>query len=255
MKSTPFILIFFFLLFSLSSRSQIIEDQDEVRFPKSEFTVGINTNTVGVANGGFPVISWISGINSRYSRHITKLHYASFQLDIMNIAHPKEIYIRADSTSSLWIPFKLNYLYSIRPMVGWEFLFFRKERDEGLQMRFILAAGPSFGILKPNMILTGNSQGKAVTVPFSSLSGSVNTANIYGDRPFDGFNRAELVMGFNFKASVMLEFGVMPKSVSGIEVGFQYETFGKEIPLMLAANNSSYFTSAFLTIFFGARRY
>jgi len=249
------LLLFIIVCISVPCIGQIIEEQEEIRYPKSEFSVGINTNTVGVPSGGFPVISWIAGINFRYARHISGMHYASFQLDIVNVSHPKEIYVQTDTTRSLWIPFKLNYLYSIRPMVGWEFLFFRKEREEGLQMRLVLATGPTFGVVKPNMIAFGSAQSRSSVVPFGSLPGSLNYANVYGDRPFEGFDKATIAMGFNFKVSVMIEFGILPKSITGLEFGFQYENFGKEIELMSTAQNSSFFTSAFLTIFFGARRY
>ncbi|MBY0427239.1 MAG: hypothetical protein K2Q22_16510 [Cytophagales bacterium] len=233
-------------VFTSASFAQIIEEPEEIRYPKSEFTVGLNINTVGALPGG---------LNLRYSRHLFGMHYSSFQLDIFNIKHPKEVIYTADSTRSPWIPYKLNYLYSIRPMFGWEFLFFRKEREEGIQLRWIVATGPSFGILKPNMVVYGTTQNRSQSVPYGSLPGSYNPSLIYGDRPFEGFDRSKLIMGFNFKTSLMLEFGAVPKSVTGIEVGFQFETFSTVIELMDTKANSSTFTSAFLTLFFGSRRY
>jgi hypothetical protein len=252
--------LFLGLVLAWPSFAQIIEDQDDIEYPISEFTVGINTNTVGVAPGGFPILSWISGINTRYARQVTGMHYASFQLEICNISNSQEYYARADSTNNLWMPGKINYLYSIRPMIGWEILPFRKDRDEGLQMRVIFAVGPSFGIVKPYMVLSGTSYANASSVPLASLqntSGGTGLGNpdIFGDRPFDGFDKANVIMGINFKLSAMIEYGILKRSASGIEVGFQFESFSQKIILVNTnVGNVSTFTSAFLNIFFGSRR-
>jgi hypothetical protein len=58
--------------------------------------------------------------------------------------------------------------------------------------------------------------------------------------------------GINFKTALHFEFG-SKKSSTAIEVGFLAEAFTKKIIIMPTAENSSIFTSAFITLFYGRK--
>lgn len=217
--------------------------EDEIFAYKAELTGGMMFST----NGGIP-----GGIKVKYAwqRKKKTKQFNNLSLEISNIRHPKEYRVASDSGSGYFIYNKMNYLFVIRPNIGREFLLFRKSSEEGLELKLVTSFGPSLGLLKPYYIIVSNGRRSSETVAYEP---GVRADRILGNSFFTGFDNLTPVLGVN--ARVSLEFGVSAWDdfVTGIELGFQIESFTKKVVIIPYAVNKSTFTSAFVNFYFGKR--
>lgn len=226
------------LLFPFISRAQFF-DEEEYEY-NTEIIWGINKNT----NGGL-----IGGLMFRYSRSRGNDVFETYGIEFSNVKHPDESrYIGVQGRS--YIFGKSNYLYAVRFQYGRDKLLFRKANQQGVQINAGGAIGPTLGIVNPYYILTPNNE----YVPFDP-NVYLSPESIAGPgKLLQGLGRANIVPGLNVKGSVFFEFGTYKSNVAGIEIGTLLETYTKKIVLVPTQANDSFFSSAFLTLFWGTRK-
>ena len=232
-----FPLILLSTLLGYTAFAQVSEDYEYT----DEFVWGINKNTRGGLIGGFIL---------KKSIRIDENQFKSYGLELMNVKHPKENRISNPLNGNSFIWGKENYLYSIRLQYGRERVIFKKADFQGLQIHAILAGGPTIGLVAPYYIQ--NSQG--VNEPFDpekhvDPNSILGTGNI-----LQGLGESEVKFGLNIKPALSFEFGAFKSNVSGIELGFVFEGFTEEIILVPHDSNDQFFTSFFVTLFYGRRR-
>ena len=235
--SKVFLLLLIFIA-GFQLQAQIAEEDYEYT---NEFIWGINKNTRGGLIGGFILKKSI-----RLDQH----QFQTFGLELMNVKHPKETRISNPLNGNSFIWGKENYLYSIRLQYGRERLIFKKASFQGLQIHAILAGGPTIGLVAPYYIQ--NSAG--INEPFDpekhvDFNSILGTGNI-----LQGIGESEVKFGLNFKPALSFEFGAFKSNVSGLELGLMFEGFTEEINLVPHASNDQFFTSFFVTLFYGRRR-
>ena len=202
-----------------------------------EFTWGINKNTNGGLIGGF-TFKWANSINEKQFR--------TFGFELMNVKHPKEI--RISTTGSPFLYPKKNYLYSVRGFYGRDFLLFKKAPQQGVQIIFTTAAGPTIGVVAPYYVRTENGtfQFDNTTMSQGSITGTGHV--------FQGLGKSKLKFGLNAKAGIMFEMGAFKSNVTGFEIGAQLEAFTEKILIVPTQSNRAIFSSLYLTLFYGQRR-
>ena len=233
----PFLVLIVFLI-GFEVQAQDSEDDYEYT---DEFVWGINKNTRGGLIGGFIL---------KKSIRMNENQFQTFGLELMNVKHPKETRISNPLNGNSFIWGKQNYLYSIRLQYGREQVIFKKASFQGLQIHAILAGGPTIGLVAPYYIQ--NSAG--INEPFDpekhvDFNSILGTGNI-----LQGIGESEVKFGLNFKPALSFEFGAFKSNVSGIELGFMFEGFTEEIVLVPNDSNDQFFTSFFVTLFYGRRR-
>lgn len=213
----------------------------------SEYTGGVNFNTNGGLIGGFVL---------KYSQKIEENKYRYLGLEIVNVKHPKEYRVTNLGTGNIYIYRKSNYLFSVRPQYGREWVLFPSAEEEGVEVKLIAAGGPTIGVVKPYM----------VEYDYKSISRILpydpnNPNDVIGSGGFfDGFSRAKIVPGVNVKASMCFLFNQFRGNVTGIEAGALLEGFTQKIPLIALSSaspepqNRFFYTSVFINIFFGFRQ-
>jgi hypothetical protein len=210
-----------------------------------EFIWGISKNT----NSGL-----IAGAAIKFSRIIEKDHFQTFGLEIVNVKHPKELRRVSRTSGNTFILGKTNYLFSIRPQYGREWVVFKKAPQQGVQVNAIFAGGPSLGIVMPYYVQYAESNTRTVTIPYSNSPG-FEPARIIGSGPFlKGLGESDLAIGANLKASLAFEFGTFKNDVTGFEAGFQLEAFTSPVEIVPLSNPRSIFPSAFIMLFYGSRK-
>ena len=210
-----------------------------------EFTYGINFNT----NAGL-----IGGFNFKWAKANGPKQFHCFGFEIVNVKNPKEYRFRNDQTGNTFLAYKTNYLFSLRPFYGREFILFRKAAEEGVHINATLAGGPSIGMLKPYYVLYIESPSNANSVISLPYSKELNMGQIFGVGNFtDGFDGMKFTAGIHAKASISFEFGQIKNSVVGLETGFMLEKFAKVQEIMVYAPNKSFFASTFLTLYYGRK--
>lgn len=172
----------------------------------SEFIYGVNKNT----NGGL-----IGGLIFRYNRLKSDKLIESFGLELSNVKHPKEVrYTTFIGNAYIWG--KQNYLYSIRPHYGAEYLLFRKAQRQGVQVSVLGAAGPTLGLVSPYYIEYATGPTSSVRVPFDPEI-HANQNNILGNGGLlRGLGETQLKIGAHAKAGVNFEFGTFRSNITGI---------------------------------------
>lgn len=239
----------FIVLLLLVSSQAFSQQVDDVPYT-TETAGGINFNT----NGGI-----IGGAMFKRSIHFKKNQYHVFALEFVNVKHPKEQRKSSPITGNTFLYFKQNYFFVLRPQYGREFLLFNKSEEEGVRVNGLIAAGPSLGILKPYAIdydYTDYSKGQGPPTdiksePFDPEIHTDPDSRILGTGGlFTGIGGSKIIPGLSLKAGLNFEFG---NSTTGVEVGGLMEIFPKKILIIPRAENSNFFTSIYINIYFSSR--
>lgn len=229
------IILTIFILFSINAFTQSL---------KKEISGGITINTRS---------SFIAGIHGKYSKRIEKTLYQGYGLEIVNVKHPKELRVPSAQTANTFVLGKNNYLFSIRPNINIEKVLFEKDPDEGVRVNFLIAAGPSLGILKPYVIEYEN-QSQDIKVKeqfnpdihdFQFINGSAGVFKNFGDSKF--------IVGAHLKASLLFEYSTIKNRLSSLEAGFMYEQLTKSIELNPFVSAESSFFSAYINFSIGKK--
>lgn len=246
LKQTVLIVALLFWVWACPLAGQAQDDSFEY---DRETVYGLNLNT----NAGL-----LGGLAVKHARRIDAKRYHSFGLEIVNVKDAKEVRVANRINNNSFLAYKLNYLFAVRPNYGQELILFRKAPDDGVHLNLVVAGGPSIGLLKPYYILYdevfNNDPNRAVSVPYDPQK-HTSLSNIYGAGSFfDGFDRLKPIWGAHLKTALYFEFGVSNTSVVGIESGFMFERYNQKVPLVYQVNNRQFFSSAFITFYYGSKR-
>lgn len=238
------------LLVSYISLSGVIahaQTQDSYEY-NSEFTWGINKNSAGGLIGGFTF---------KKARKLSDNTLETFGLEIMNVKNPEEVRQNSGYTGNFFIYGKSNYLYAFRFQYGRDFILFTKAPQQGVEIKAVLAAGPSLGVVAPyyieravdNSFFTSKHEQYDPNNPNHSFNNILGTGNL-----FEGIGDSKLQLGANIKAGLNFELGFLKSQVTGFEVGILVDSYFNKIILMPTAENKSVFPTVFFTLFYGSRK-
>lgn len=233
----------FFLVMSCLSFSGYGQTQDSYDY-QSEFIWGINKNTSGGLIGGF-VFKKARKLNDRVLE--------TYGLEIMNVKHPQEVKRNSIITGNFFIFGKSNYLYSFRFQYGRDIILYKKAPHQGVEIKAVFAAGPSFGLIAPYYV-EYSPDGGFVTFR-DQYSESISPDQIWGTgRLFEGLGQSKLTFGGNIKAALNFELGSIKSAVTGFEAGFLYDAYVKEVELIPTAKKYAAYPTLFITLFYGSRK-
>lgn len=220
------------------------QDRDLYEYNR-EYIWGISKNT----NSGL-----IAGLAGKFGQRIEQNRFQTFGLEIVNVKHPKELRRVSRISGNTFILGKTNYLFSVRPQYGREWLVFKKAPQQGVQVTAIFAGGPTIGVAMPYYIQYAVSANRTEIVAYDPEV-YTETSRIIGSGPFlRGIGESKLNIGANIKASLSFEFGTFKNDVTGFEAGFQLEAFPNKIELVPSAISRSIYPSAFIMLFYGYRK-
>lgn len=257
------ILLIFLLACTFFTHAQLIEAYKEELEYQKENTFGINLNTQGGALGG---------INYRHSVKQEDGNWYTFFAELANIKHNKEATFQAPSTGNPFTYGKMNYLFVLRTQLSQEKRLFWKGKEDGVRLTWVYSAGPTLGFVKPYYIeydytiyeydsLNNIDLSKTVfderIEPYDpSLNKHANPGRILGSGGFfRGFGAFKTHVGISAKTALNFEFGIFDRAASGIETGIMMDYFFKEIVLFESpAEPNKFFSSIYLTFYFGSRK-
>ncbi len=214
----------------------------------NEITVGVTTNTNSALIGGFTL---------KYLRQINDKWYHAFGAEIVSVKNHKEQKFASYQTGNNFILGKLNHLYSVRLQYGKEIMLFGKYPEDGVRVSANLMGGLTVGFVKPYFIEYDYSTINGPEYRIEAYDPRIheNVTRILGKGGFFyGFDQMKVKPGVNLKAALNFEFGTgeLLQSVTGLEVGFNFEAFAQEIPIF-EVGNKRVFTSLFCIVYIGSR--
>jgi len=239
------ILLFLFLVAGIFPACAQTLDSYEYN---SEFTWGINKNSSGGLIGGFT----FKKAKKRSDRVLE-----TYGLEIMNVKHPQEVRRNSTYTGNYFIYGKSNYLYALRPQYGRDYILFTKAPQQGVEIKAILAAGPSIGIVAPYYIerTVDNSYFASIHEQYNPYNPNHAYNNILGTgNLFEGIGDSKIQLGGNLKAALNFELGFIKSQVTGFEIGVLADAYFNKVVLIPTAENKSVFPTVFFTLFYGNRK-
>ena len=232
-------------------RTKAVEENEDTY--KTFTSGGITTNTNSGILGGV-VFRRSSALSSKI---YGKTQYQYLALELVNVKHPKELAQQDFVTGARFVYGKQNYFFVLRPEYGREIALFNRHDDEGISISAILAAGPSLGLEKPYMVQFQGSDGRVVTralkIDPSSASDPYQDA-IGAGSFFQGFGLTKIVPGVHVKTAVSFELSAFRENVTGVEIGFIAEAFTRKAQIMAFAENRSFYSSGYITLYFGSKK-
>lgn len=216
------------------------------------FAYGVTTNTNSGLLGGFVV---------RHSQAVGTFRgnvmHRYIALEAVNLKHPKE---KAEPTSiaNRYIFGKRNYFFSLRPEYGRELVFFKKHGEDGIGISLIAAAGPSIGLQKPYYIkYDKNGRGAVEIVQYDpNIHKEINRIQGSAGIWQEFFKGMTINPGVHAKLAANIDMNTFGNSLTGFEIGITSELFSKtpEIMSNQLTTNAKFYTSGYLTIYFGNRK-
>ncbi len=226
----------------------LAQTQDSYEY-NSEFTWGINKNSFGGLIGGFTF---------KKARRLNDRLFETFGLEIMNVKNPQEVRVQSQSTGNFFIFGKSNYLYAFRFQYGRDIVLFTKAPQQGVEIKAVLAVGPSIGIVAPYYIerpIDRRSFTGSISEQYDPNNPDHSRENIFGTGYlFQGLGNSKIQLGGNIKAGINFELGIVKSQVTGFEVGVLVDAYFKEVVLMPSANNQAVFPTLYFTLFYGSRK-
>jgi hypothetical protein len=220
---------------------------DEENF-KSILSFGLTTNTNSGLLGGFVARKEIAINNNAFHK---QFHYIN--LELVSVNHYRESTANVGGTGSGYVYGKQNYLFAIRPQYGREINLFRKSSEGGVNINGIIAGGPTIGLLKPYYVQVVYGRGIIRDEIFDPKKHT--PSNITGSGGFfEGIGESQFVPGVNLKAALNFELDAFRQSNISLEIGFLAEAYSKPVNIMAFTENRNFFTSGYLTIFFGGKK-
>lgn len=247
----PFFIISFFLFQPFAGMCQtrtLPTKKNEKKEDYKMLAYGLSTNTNSSLIGGL-IIRHSSSVGT-FQKYPMNRYLAA---EIINYKHPKEKTVTSN-IANRFIYGKTNYFLSVRPQIGREILFFKKNGEEGLGVSLIFAGGPSLGIQKPYLIkYDQNGRGAVEVVQFDPVlhkPGNIQGSAGIFNQPFKGI---KFIPGLHLKLAANFDIHTFGDNLTGFEVGMTSEVFQSkpEILSNQVASNSQFFTSGYLTIYLG----
>jgi hypothetical protein len=245
--------ILFVLSTDIYAQRRAVKNEDSEESYKSFTSVGITTNTNSGILGG-AVFRQSSALGSKL---FGKNQYRYLAVELVNVKHPKELSTQDFVTGARLVYGKQNYLFALRPEYGRELTLFSRQDDEGISISGIVAAGPTLGIEKPYMVQYQNTDGRVTTEPFDPVKhtgGGSQTGIVGAGSFFQGFGQSKIVPGIHIKTAMSFELSAFRENVTGVEIGFLAEAFTRKVQIMAFAENRSFYTSGYLTLYFGSKK-
>lgn len=239
----------FILLMATTSALAQQPEQEEVGFVyKSEAVGGLIIHTNG----------W--GLSFRYGRQKTYLNKTSYGLDLVNMRHPKEVKVfnpGYDDGKGYYYG-KLNSVMVLRPSFGFRKVLFQKKRDQGVEVGFNAAIGPSLAFLKPvylRIIIPSSDPYQEPDIVEEKYDPNIHHIdNIYGRASgMKGLNETKIVPGGFVKFGLHFEYSPEEDGIKALEVGVIGDVYPKEIQIMANNQNNYYFLTLYVNLIFGRK--
>lgn len=254
-KRIPILFLICITFLNFKGNAQPV-DPNDVKYDR-ELCFGINMNSKA---------GLIGGIDIKYIKKRNPTTWTGINLEIVNVKHSKEIQVSSVNGSAFQLG-KIAYLFSFRPQFVFEKQLFKKDFQDGIRTNFVLGIGPTFGLVKPYYIeylrtkkvsFVEDGIVKDSNYTYSSYEAYDpqihSTSFIAGSGGFfKGFNQTKLVMGINTKIGLNFEFSLFDEKITGLEVGYSFEAFTKNLRLHEVNERQQYFHAIYLVILFGNR--
>ncbi len=233
------------LCFSQSTSQAIANGQDPNVLYRNEMSFGIFAHSRGF------------GVNFMRAQHVTGTRKRLFEIEALNLKHPKEIKVSTNTDNSKRFVYgKLNSVLLLRGGVGYQTTIFKRSDRKSVEIRTSYYLGGSLAFAKPNYILvyrenaTGNKFQESVR-----YDPEVYTIDsISGKGPLvDGLGELKVYPGLYAKANLSFEYAPFSNKVKAIETGVIFDFYPKALPIMARNPAENFIVTLYVGFVFGKK--
>lgn len=241
-RTLLFFIILNFISISLSFSQGELDLQPRLLY-KNERSGGVYLNSNGF------------GAGYRIGRRVNARIQNIYEIDLMNVKHPKEVKITNSYYSNRSFIFgKENTFLELCGMLGRQNEIFRKNDRGGIAVRFFYLGGPTLGLLKPIYydVIYSTANPYDSYLKAEKYNTTIHQSNIYGKASIlKGINEIRPVPGASVKTGFGFEYSKSDIVLHSFEAGFSFDAFARKIPIMANTNNNFLFFNMFISYRFG----
>jgi len=237
--------LIFTLGFSQSTSQAIANGQDPNVLYRNEGAFGIFAHSRGF------------GINYMRAKHITGTRKKLFEIEALNMYHPKEVKVSTNSDNSKRFKYgKLNNIFILRAGVGYQTTIFRKADRKSVEIRTSYFIGANVTFAKPYYVLvyresvTGTKYQESVRYDPDKLT----IDSISGKGPLiDGLGQLKIYPGLYAKANLSFEYAPYSNKLKAIETGIIFDYYPKALPIMAHNPAENFIVTVYVGFVFGKK--
>ncbi len=247
-KALIYSLFFYFVVFNCKAQSTtqaLANGQDPNVLYRNELSFGIFAHSRGF------------GINVMRAKHVTGTRKRLFEVEALNMKHPKEIRVSTNADNSKRFSYgKLNSILLFRGGVGYQTTVFRRADRKSVEIRTSYYVGGNLTFAKPNYILVfrQNSLGNKYQESIKYNPEIHNIDSISGKGPFvDGLGELKVYPGLYAKANISFEYAPYSNKVKAIETGIIFDYYPKALPIMAKNPAENFVVTLYVGFVFGKK--
>jgi len=248
MKRFSYIFLLLFLgnlCFSQSTSQAIANGQDPNVLYRNEMSFGVFAHSRGF------------GLNFMRAKHVTGTRKRLFEIEALNMKHPKEIKVSNNADNSKRFNYgKLNNILLFRAGVGYQTTIFKRADRKSVEIRTAYFVGANITFAKPNYVLVyreSNSGNKfQESVRYDPEVHTIDS--ISGKGPLlDGLSELKIYPGFYAKANLSFEYAPFSNKVKAIETGVIFDYYPKALPIMAHNPAENFIVTLYVGFVFGKK--
>ena len=231
--------------FSQSTSQAVAAGQDPNVLYRNEGSFGIFAHSRGF------------GINYMRSKHITGTRKRMFEIEALNMYHPKEIKISTNSDNSKRFKYgKLNNIFVLRGGFGYQTTIFKKADRKSVEIRTAYFVGANLSFAKPYYVLVyrENINGQKYQESVKYDPNKYTLDSISGKGPLiDGLGELKIYPGLYAKANLSFEYAPYSNKVKAIETGIIFDFYPKALPIMAKNPAENFIITVYVGFVFGKK--
>lgn len=240
-----FILFICFFGFSQSTSQAIANGQDPNVLYRNELSFGIFAHSRGF------------GVNLMRAKHITGTRKRLFEVEALNMKHPKEIKVsNATDNSKRFVYGKLNSIFLLRAGLGYQTTLFKRADRKSVEIRSSYYVGGNLSFAKPNYILVYRKNMAGVSYQQSvRYDPNVYTVDSISGKGslVDGLGELNIYPGLYAKANLSFEYAPFSNKVKAIETGVIFDYYPNALPIMARNPAENYIITLYIGFVFGEK--
>jgi hypothetical protein len=230
--------------FSQSTSQAIANGQDPNVLYRNEMSFGVFAHSRGF------------GVNFMRAKHVTGTRKKLFEIQALNMKHPKEIKVSNSSDNSKRFVYgKLNNILLFRVGVGYQTTIFKRADRKSVEIRSSYYLGANLTFAKPNYVLVyrENTAGKfQESVRYNPEVHTIDS--ISGKGPLlDGLAEMKVYPGLYAKVNLSFEYAPYSNKVKAIETGVIFDFYPKALPIMAHNPAENFIVSLYVGFVFGKK--
>lgn len=233
------------LCFSQSTTQAIANGQDPNVLYRHEASFGIFAHSRGF------------GVNYMRAKHVTGTRKQLFEVEALNLKHPKEIKVSTNANNSKRFVYgKLNNVLLFRVGVGYQTTLFKRSDRKSVEIRTSYYLGGNLTFAKPSYVLVFRKNSVGTNYQESvRYNPSVHTIDsISGKGPLiDGLGETKLYPGLYAKMNLSFEYAPFSNKVKAIETGVIFDYYPNALPIMAQNPVENFVVTLYVGFVFGKK--